>query len=110
MTQAKRLRKKVKEPTLQARVSGGRGGGSAQQPEQRFPCSLWRSPGRSRFILKDYSLWEGPTLERGRKEDREDLLWTNHSTGSSSHCISWGGRDKGVGSEGVNLSLGEVCV
>lgn len=40
-----------------------------ERPQQsRHPyCSLWKTPGQSRFILKDCSLWRGPILKQGRR-------------------------------------------
>ena len=39
--------------------------------EQGFPCSLWERPHRSRFILKDCSLWEGSMLKQEKSVRRK---------------------------------------
>lgn len=37
----------------------------------RFPCHPWRSPQRSRFVLRDCSPQEGCMLEQGKRVRRK---------------------------------------
>ena len=57
---------------------GGEGGGA---PEQRFPCSPWRTPRRSRWLgpEKAVTAWESPrwsSLQRTAVRGK-DLSWSN---------------------------------
>lgn len=75
----------VREILCEHQVQWRRGRSCSRAPG-RFTCSPQRNPWRSRFILKDCSLWEAPTLKHRRNEGRnkywEELLLTDHNPSS----------------------------